>query len=106
MSGDNNRMLLELDKVVRETNRAVINPLLPELAVEDLRPVMNLVAQARAAYLRELLDLAGAEGGEAPSPGQIQHLAELRRSFEELLAGAQAMEAAIQRGYLDVRGRA
>ena len=106
MSGENNRMLLELDKVIRETNRSIINPVLPELAVEELRPMMKLVARARAEYLRELLDMADSEGAELPSPGQIQQLAELRRTFEELLAGAQAMETAIQRGYLNVRGRA
>ena len=105
MASDNNRMLLELDKVVREINRQVINPILPELTVDDLRPVLNLVARARADYLRELVDLAAAVADGLPSPDQVRRLAELRRTFEELLGGAQALETAIQRAYLDVRAR-
>ena len=106
MPSDNNRMLLELDKVVREINREVINPALPELAVDDLRPVLKMVARARASYLRELLEVATRAADALPTSEQVQRLAELRATFEELLNGAQALETAIQRAYLDVRGRA
>ncbi len=94
MSTENNRLLLELDKTIREINRRVINPEIPELNLEDLNPVMELVARARSIYLKELFDMA--------SPDQLKQLRYLRLSFEELREGAQALEAAIQRGYLDV----
>jgi hypothetical protein len=102
MSTENNRLLLELDKTIREINRRVINPEIPELNLEDLNPVMELVARARSIYLKELFDMATVVGDGMPSPDQLKQLRYLRLSFEELREGAQALEAAIQRGYLDV----
>jgi hypothetical protein len=51
MSTENNRLLLELDKTIREINRRVINPEIPELSLNDLNPIMELVARARSNYL-------------------------------------------------------
>lgn len=102
MSTENNRLLLELDKTIREINRRVINPEIPELNLEDLNPIMELVARARSNYLKELFDMATVVGDSMPSPDQLKQLRYLRLSFEELREGAQALEAAIQRGYLDV----
>ncbi|MET0094716.1 MAG: hypothetical protein ABW120_14340, partial [Sedimenticola sp.] len=58
MHTDNNRLLLEIDKTIRELNRDAINPQIPELMLDDLTPVMALVARSRAIYLRELFDVA------------------------------------------------
>lgn len=102
MSTENNRLLLELDKTIREINRRVINPEIPELSLNDLNPIMELVARARSNYLKELFDMATVVGDGMPSPDQLKQLRYLRLSFEELREGAQALEAAIQRGYLDV----
>ena len=102
MSTDNNRLLLELDKTIREINRKVINPEIPELSLEDLCPVMELVAKARSNYLRELFDIASVVDGGMPSHDQLKQLRYLRLAFEELREGSQALETAIQRGYLDV----
>ncbi len=102
MSTDNNRLLLELDKKIREINRSVINPEIPELSIKDLCPVMALVAKARLNYLKELFDMAGVVGDGQPSPDQLKQLRFLRLAFEELREGSQALETAIQRGYLDV----
>lgn len=103
MSSDNNRLILEIDKTIRELNREVINPVIPELTLEQLTPVVKMVARARARYLRELFDLASRVGEDSPSPDQIEQLRGLRRAYEELVGGAQAMETAIQRRYLDVQ---
>jgi hypothetical protein len=102
MSTENNRLLLELDKTIREINRRVINPEIPELSLNDLNPIMELVARARSNYLKELFDMATVVEDGMPSPDQLKQLRYLRLSFEELREGAQALEAAIQRGYLDV----
>ncbi|MES9870652.1 MAG: hypothetical protein ABW082_13410 [Sedimenticola sp.] len=104
MHKDNNRLLLEIDKTIRELNRDAINPQIPELMLDDLTPVMALVARSRAIYLRELFDVANIAGEGMPSPDQIRQLRQLREAYEELVAGAQALETAIQRGYLDVQG--
>lgn len=103
MSTDNNRLILEIDKTMRELNREVINPVIPELTLEQLKPVVKMVAGARARYLRELFDLANAVGDGPPSPDQIEQLRGSRLAYEELVEGAKSLETAIQRGYLDVQ---
>jgi hypothetical protein len=102
MSTENNRLLLELDKTIRDINRKVINPAIPELSLKDLCPVMELVARARSDYLKELFEVARATGEGRPTTEQLKQLRYLRVSFEELREGARALETAIQRGYLDV----
>ncbi|KRT55177.1 hypothetical protein [endosymbiont of Ridgeia piscesae] len=102
MLTDNNRLLLEIDKTIREINRETINPAIPKLSLSDLNPVMVLVARARVVYLKELFDIAGVVGNGLPSPDQIDQLKKLRETYEELVNGAQSLEIAIQRGYLDV----
>ncbi|MCB1875677.1 MAG: hypothetical protein KDH88_06865 [Chromatiales bacterium] len=102
MPHDNNRLLLEIEKTIRDINRDVINPLIPELGLEDIRPVMGAVARARAAYLKELFDLSEILHDSVPTPEQVKQLRLLRMIYEELVAGAKALETAIQRGYLDV----
>ena len=102
MSIDNNRLLLRIDSTIRDLNREVINATIPELSIQDIAPVMDLVARTRAKYLKELFDLAEVAGKEMPSPEQIRQLGNLRETYEELVKGAQALETAIQRGYIDV----
>jgi hypothetical protein len=99
---DNNRLLLEIDREIRELNRDTINPRIPNLTVADLKPVMQLVAKSRADYLQELFDLASVCGDRKPSTDQIRHLRNLRLTFDELVSGAQALNIAVERGYLDV----
>ena len=99
---DNNRLLLEIDKTIRELNRSTINPAIPELSLNDLRPVMELVARSRAAYLKELFQIAEMAEPGLPSPDQIKQLRRMRETYDEMVSGAQALETAIQRGYLDV----
>lgn len=105
MANDNNRILLEIDKIIRELNREIINPAIQELTVADLSPVLKLVARARSAYLKQLLDIANIAGDGLPPPEQVKQLQRLRLTFEELVKGSQAIETAIQRGYLDVKPR-
>jgi hypothetical protein len=101
-SSDNNRLLLEIDKSIRELNREVINPAIDKLMIDDLKPAMTLVARSRAEYLKELFDLASVVGDDLPSPDQITHLRKLRMTYDELVAAAKALNTAIERGYLDV----
>lgn len=96
-----NRLLLELEKMRRDVNRDIMNPAIPELTVEDIRPVVTMASRARLAYLQELLDIAKLSP-EMPSHEQIAMLAKQREAYEELRAAVNAFEAAIDRGYLDV----
>ena len=102
MTIDSNRLLLELEKQRREVNRNIINPAIPQLSLDALTPMLNMVAQGRKAYLCGLLDIAGKAGGRAPSDEQVETLRKLRMTYEELVSAANALETAIQRDYLDV----
>ena len=103
MAYDNNRLLLELEKIRRDVNREVIHAEVPELSLADIEPIIRMVAKVRLAYLKEFLDIARL-GDQLPSSHQVEMLKELRLAYDELVAAANAMETAIQRGYVDVRG--
>ena len=106
MSGQHNelsRLKLILDKTIREVNQEVINPEIPELTMADIEPVLRLVAKSRAAYLKKLFQVTLKAGKGLPSAETIDDLAEYRESYEELLKATQALETAIERGYLDVQ---
>ena len=103
MSKEINRLLLQLERAIKELNQETINPLLPELTLAGLNPVMSMAAKTRANYLKELFDLANSCDENIPGAHQIENLRTLRLAYEEMVAGAQALETAIQRGYLDVK---
>jgi hypothetical protein len=100
---DNNRLLLELERKIRGINREVINPVFPDLGLDDITPVMESVAKSRAAYLNALFKIVEAAKGNIPTAEHIQKLRALRMTYEEMVAAAQALETAIQRDYLDVK---
>lgn len=103
MSTDNNRLLLELDKHRRDINREIINPRFAELGLDDLKPVLAMVAHARADYVTQLLELATSSGGQAPSQEQVATLRRSRETFDELVAAVNALESLISRDYLEVK---
>lgn len=100
---ESNRLLLELEKIRRDINREIMNPAIPELSVESIRPVITMAARARLSYLQELIDIAKISP-DMPSHEQISMLARQREAYEELRSAVNALETAIDRGYLDVTG--
>ncbi len=98
---DINRTQLELDQALRRINRDIINQTLPGLSVKKLEPFFTLVAKARGSYIKSLLAIADKVDG-LPSDAQVRDLALLRRTYDELLHGARALETVITRGYIDV----
>ncbi|KDE40362.1 MAG: hypothetical protein ACK4L8_01900 [Nitrincola lacisaponensis] len=105
MTVSNNRLMLELEKFRREINRAIINPMIPELSLEDLKPLLSMVAHSRAAYVTELLEIAKLSPDTVPSADQIKQLRQCRETFDELVKAVNALETVIQRDYLDVKSR-
>ncbi len=100
---NNNRLLLELEQAIRTINQEVINPEIPELTIKGICPVLKMVANARADYLKKLFELANNTNDTALTPDQVNKLRDLRIIYDECVAGAQALETAIQREYLDVK---
>jgi hypothetical protein len=102
MATENRRLLIAIDAEIREINRENINPLFEELKLSDLTPVIEMVAKARANYLRALYDISLKSPDGQPSTADIERLASRRQVYEELIKGIQALETAIEREYLDV----
>lgn len=99
---DTSRILLSLDQYRKKINREKINPGVEPLDLDRLQPVITMVADMRATYIKKLFELA--EGEEAlPSAEQIDELARLRKGYSELVDATNAMEVAIERGYLDLK---
>lgn len=99
---DENRLLLEFEKLLRETNREHINGAIRRLGIDDLRPLADLIARVRTAYLKYIFELSHeVEAPNLPTQDQLAKLSELRNMFSELLGASQAFEVAIKRGYLD-----
>ena len=98
-----NRRLIELERIRKEINREIINPLVPELALADLSPLLTMVANARANYVKAILDMAAATEGQAPDIERVNELKDKRIIFDELVAASNALETVIQREYMDVK---
>ena len=102
MAIENNRLLLMIEKSLRDINRETINPLFNELKIDDLTPVLNLVARARGDYLQQLFQIAEQHPDGLPTADDIDKLKAMRVRYEELVAASQALQTAIERHYLDV----
>ena len=100
---DNKRLLMEIERRIRETNRSTLNPLFPEFTPEQIEPSTQMVADARAEYLLEFnrLTQLSVEGNHIDY-NEVKSLRDKRLIYEELLAASKALETAIERGYLDV----
>lgn len=102
MSIEHNRLLMLWERTLKAINRDIINPKFKELTIEDLKPVLELVARSRADYLEEIFEIAEEYKEGLPSNERITRLRQQRECFEELVAASQALETAVERSYLDV----
>lgn len=99
---DNNRLLMELEQHRRDVNRETINPAFQVLEINAIEPVITLCAKTRAAYIEYLLTVANDQQESGPTTKQIEQLKQHRVAYEELVSAANALEAVIERGYVDV----
>lgn len=104
MSVESNRLLLLIDRELREINHRVIHKEFKKLTIDDLKPSLDLVARARADYLKDLFDIAKEFPDSLPPADRVETLKEHRIRYDELVAASKAMETAIERSYLDVSG--
>jgi hypothetical protein len=79
MNRDNNRLMLELEQMRSTINRNTIGPEIRQLTQAQLAPIVTVVAEARAAYIKSVFELA--EDGGVPSSKQISTLCEHRIAF-------------------------
>lgn len=101
MDRKNARHLLMLEQKRRTINQDTIRPEISMSSMDDIGPILTMVAEVRAAYLKALFELANNRDG-MPSAKEIENLRDLRRSYSELVDASNALETAIERGYIDV----
>lgn len=102
---DINRMMLHYEQLYKTANKEHINPNIEALSIDDLKPIVNMVAKSRADYLKYVYELGKKYGETQNSPGaeELKKLKVLRLRFTELAEGSMAFETSIQRGYLDLK---
>jgi hypothetical protein len=89
----------QMEMAVALANREVIHRQIPNLTRETFQQLAVMVARYRAAYLEAAIKLS-----DAADPTDAQRLAELkhrRELFDEGRAAFEALERAIERGYVD-----
>lgn len=102
---DINRLMLHFEQMLRESNREHINPKIEALSIENLKPLIDLVARSRASYLEHLYQLCQKydDSEDFPSKEELARLRAYRNRFLELADGAKSFEISIQRGYVDLK---
>jgi len=95
----NRRLLLELEKYRNDVNKETINAGIDDLNLDRLKPIVDMVAKSRAAYIGELMSLANEATDKGPN---IDRLKARREEFMELVEATNALETAIERGYVDI----
>lgn len=100
---DQRQLMMRFSHAVREGNRAIINAMIPEISLDDLAPVIALLARIRGGYLRQLLEITEGAGEGLPRAEEIEKLSQLRSTYEEMSTATQALEVALERGYLDIK---
>jgi len=99
----NKRLSVEVDRLMSLVNKEAINPLMQELTIQDIEPIIKMVATARAKYIQELCKITKEFGDNMPKVEHVKKLQARRKVYEELVSAYQALDTAIERGYLDVK---
>lgn len=100
----NYKFISKLDTLLRERNRAIIDPMIPELTEETVDDLIDFTAAVRGAYLKQYYDLTRSHKGDTklPTAKEIKDLKATRRLYTEMTEAFQALQTAIERGYLTV----
>ncbi|HTY70696.1 MAG TPA: hypothetical protein VMH36_28870 [Alphaproteobacteria bacterium] len=94
------QFLEQLNLSVAVANREVIHQQIPNLNKETFQQLAVMVAKFRANYLEAAIKLSG-----SPGSCDSECLADLRRKrelYDEGRAAFEALERAIERGYVDI----
>jgi long-subunit acyl-CoA synthetase (AMP-forming) len=90
--------LEQIDYTAYASNREVIGHALGATNVQKFQRLGVAAAAARACWVAYAL--AATESGHPPAPEQVEKLAQLRRTYEELTEVYEAMRRMVERGYL------
>jgi hypothetical protein len=88
----------EIERSIRSANREILHERIPELNQESFVRMAHHVAQLRASYLEAALS----SEQDPPPADWVSRLREQREAFEEARAAFEALQRAIERGYVDI----
>jgi hypothetical protein len=90
----------QLEMAVALANREVIHKLIPNLNKQTFQQLAVMVARLRASYLEAAIKMSVTQ---TISPEALEELKSRRDLFEQGRAAFEALERAIERGYVDIK---
>lgn len=90
----------KLEMAVAVANREVIHKQIPNLSAGTFQQLAVMVARFRASYLEAAIKLSASPN--ACDQGCLDDLKQKRQLYEEGRAAFEALERAIERGYVDM----
>jgi len=95
------QFLEQIERGIAEANREIIHERIPELDSQAFVSLALQVARLRARYLEAALERHDDEDGESAAAWS-RTLRERREAYEEAVGAFEALQRAIQRGYVDI----
>jgi len=92
------RFLLESGQLIRDANRKIIHERIPKLTKDSILEFAITVAQLRARYFESAFKLSSLDQNE-PNLNELGHYREL---YEESRSAYEAIQSAIEHGYVDI----
>ena len=96
------QFLEQMQIAIALANREVIHGKIPNLRPEDFHQLAIMVARFRATYLEAALRLSSSDPHDAKVFDELKRAREL---FDEGCAAFEALERAIERGYVDLSAK-
>jgi hypothetical protein len=97
---DSRRLHYELEQAIKVMNHDRIGAAAGEVTKQALLDVAQTVACLRARYLSKVLRLGTPGTDEEAGTGAALELKRLREAYAEALSGYEALEHALERGYI------
>ncbi len=96
--------LEQIDFAAFAANREVLAKALGHADLDRFQRLAVAAAHARARWAAASLALS--QKADAPSPQEVEQLAQLRRAFEEFTEAYEGLRRMVERGYLPCRPKA
>jgi hypothetical protein len=98
--GDQRRLHNELEQAITKINREQIGAVVGKITKENFINVVKMVACLRARYLYTVLQLGGKCHSECIPTASALELKSLHEAYAEAMEGFDALEHALERGYV------
>ncbi len=96
------RFLLESEQFIRDSNRKIIREHIPKFTKESILALALTVARLRARYLKATFCLSTLDQNKLSDEHSFDELRRCREFYEEAFRAYEAIQSAIEFGYLDI----